>query len=112
MCLARLYEFALRLYPADYHARFASEMVIAFEEAADDRCRDGALAALRFARAEATSLILGIGREWLAKVTSDRSWRGRYLPDCRRMRPPGVTPQQWAAGLASIKVQRGGEHAD
>jgi nicotinamidase-related amidase len=34
-----MYTVALRLYPADYHARFASEMLTAFEDAADDRCR-------------------------------------------------------------------------
>jgi len=35
----------------------------------------------------------------VAKLTSDRTIRGRRLPDCRMMRPPGVTRQQWAAGL-------------
>jgi Transcriptional regulator PadR-like family len=28
--------------------------------------------------------------------------RGRTLPDCRVIRPVGVTPQEWAAGLEWI----------
>jgi hypothetical protein len=112
MRLARVYEVVLRLYPEDYRARFAAEMLVAFEQAADDQSRDGACASLRFAWTELTSLTFGIGREWIAKITSDPSTRGRYLPDCRRMRPPGVTREQWAAGLVSVKVPLGGGNAD
>ena len=110
MRVDRVYAAALSLYPADYRARFAAEMLTAFQQAADDRCADGAWATLRFVWIETASLALGIGLEWIAKATSDRSRRGRYLPDCRRMRPPGVTRQQWAAGLSTIDVQHGGSN--
>jgi hypothetical protein len=39
--------------------------------------------------------MLGAGREWLAKLTTDRSVRGRYLPDLRMMRPVGVSRELW-----------------
>ena len=55
--------------------------------------------AVRFTIAECGSVVLGAGREWLCKLTTDAAVRGPTLPDCRLMRPAGVTPQQWAAGL-------------
>ena len=110
MRVERVYAVALRLYPADYRARFAAEMLATLRQAADDHCGDGAWASLRFAWTETASLVLGIGLEWIAKAASDRSSRGRYLPDCRRMRPPGVTARQWAAGLPAIDRQDGGSH--
>jgi hypothetical protein len=38
--------------------------------------------------AESTGLVLGVAVEWIAKLMSDQSARGRSLPDCRKMRPP------------------------
>jgi hypothetical protein len=95
---ARVYKEALRLYPADYRARFASEMHATFREALAERRR-----AVPFTIAECISVVLGAGREWLSKLTTDAATRGRRLPDCRVMRPVGVTPQEWAAGLAWIE---------
>jgi hypothetical protein len=90
----RIYKTALRLYPSDYRVRFATEMHATFREALAERGQ-----AVRFTIAECGSVVLGAGREWLSKLTTDAAVRGRRLPDCRAMRPVGVTPQEWAAGL-------------
>jgi hypothetical protein len=95
---ARIYKEALRLYPADYHARFAAEMRATFREALAGQRR-----AIPFTIAECLSVVLGAGREWFSKLTTDAASRGRRLPDCRAMRPVGVTPQEWAAGLAWVE---------
>jgi hypothetical protein len=95
---AGVYSAALRLYPADYQARFAAEMRATFREALAAHRQ-----AVRFTIAECGHVLLGAGREWLSKLTTDRVTRGRCLPDCRLMRPVGVTPQEWAGGLDWIE---------
>jgi hypothetical protein len=97
--LDQAYRFGLLLYPADYRARFATEMAAAFDQAARQHGSDGAMAFARFTIAELTGLVLGVAAEWIAKLMSDQSARGRSLPDCRKMRPPGVSRTQWSAGL-------------
>ena len=97
MACARVYRAALRLYPADYRARFAAEMHATFREALAERRQP-----VGFTIAECGSVVLGAVREWLSKLTTDAAVRGRRLPDCRVMRPVGVTPQEWAAGLEWI----------
>jgi len=87
-------------------------MLTAFEEAVTDHHRVGTVASIRFAFAELTALISSIGAEWLAKLTSDQAARGRYPPDCRMMRPAGVTREEWAAGLDATDLRRGGRHAE
>jgi hypothetical protein len=94
---ACVYGTALRLYPADYRVRFAAEVHAMFREAPAARRH-----AVRFTIAECGSVVLGAGREWLSKMTTDAAARGRTLPDCRVMRPVGVTRQEWAAGLEWI----------
>lgn len=91
----RLYTALLHLYPHDYRARFAAEMLAAFGEGAEERRARGRAASAGFGLVELTSLLLGAGAEWWAKLTCDRSTRGRCLPDCRMMRPPGVTREEW-----------------
>ena len=83
----------LRWYPADYRATFANEMQGAFEHLAAERRGSGSLAT--FAIREVAGLVCGAMAEWAAKLTSDRSARGRQLPDPRMMRPPGVTRRDW-----------------
>jgi hypothetical protein len=95
---AFIYKTALRLYPTDYHARFAVEMRATFCEALGERRQT-----IPFTVAECGSVALGACREWLSKLTTDAATRGRSLPDCRAMRPVGVTPQEWAAGLEWIE---------
>jgi hypothetical protein len=91
----RVYRALLQLYPSDYRARFAAEMLAAFEEGAAEQRARGCVAGVGFALLELMSLLLGAGAEWGAKFTCDRSTRGRCLPDWRMMRPPGVTREEW-----------------
>jgi hypothetical protein len=92
---------ALRLYPADYRARFATEMRATFQEALSERQR----AILPFLITELSSVIAGAAGEWLSKLTTDAADRGRRLPDCSKMRPIGVTRPEWAAGLEWIDFE-------
>ncbi len=79
--MKRVYEFLLRLYPRDYRAVFAKEMSNAFEQGLAERRDQGWGAAWRFALAELVGLTIGAGIEWIAKLSTDSSVRGRSLPD-------------------------------
>ena len=96
--MRRAYQTLLKLYPADYTASFAAEMLDAFEKKAEDDCRRGRAALVRLALEELTGLLTGAASEWIAKLTTDRCVRGRCLPDLRMMRPVGVTRQSWFRG--------------
>jgi hypothetical protein len=95
--MQRVYELFLRLYPRDYRAMFAAEMSSAFDEASAERRRRGLGAYVGFAFTELMALTIGAGIEWIAKLTTDSSVRGRSLPDRLLMRPPGVS---WDAHYA------------
>jgi hypothetical protein len=95
--MRRAYRTLLRLYPADYRALFADEMSSAFEKAAAERRARGAASLVRFALTEWIGLTIGGVAEWMAKLTTDASVRGRCLPDLRMMRPPGVPRELWFA---------------
>jgi len=95
--MKRAYELLLRLYPRDYRAMFATEMSNAFREALAEYRGQGWRAYARFAAAELMGLTMGAGVEWIAKLTTDRTVRGRSLPDRLLMRPPGVS---WDAHFA------------
>jgi hypothetical protein len=92
-----VYRALLRLYPWDYAVAFSADMTTDFDEACQDQRRRGRGPFVRFAASELASLILGAGREWLAKLTTEESVRGRYLPDLRMMRPVGVSRELWFA---------------
>jgi hypothetical protein len=101
-----VYKTLLRLYPADYSASFADEMLIAFEkECAEHRSR-GWAAFVCFALSELAGLMVGILIEWIAKLRTDSSVRGRFLPDLRKMRPVGVPPELWFAA-ARVNLSQG-----
>jgi len=91
------YRAFLQLYPYDYRALFASEMLAAFEQAAQER-RQRRADFVRFTVAEMASLLAGAASEWIAKLTTDSAIRGRCLPDRMRMRPPGVPWEAHYAG--------------
>jgi hypothetical protein len=96
--MKRAYQALLQLYPADYRASFAAGMLDAFDKTAEDsRCR-GRVSLVRFALAELAGLLMGAAAEWIAKLTTDRSARGRCLPDLRMMRPAGVSQESWFRG--------------
>jgi len=96
----QVYRTLLRLYPADYRVLFAPEMQNAFERAADEIRLLGRTVFLRFLLGEFVGLLIGIVGEWIAKLTTDSSVRGRCLPDLRMMRPPGIPREVWFAGAS------------
>jgi hypothetical protein len=93
--MKRAYSTLLRLYPRDYRAMFAREMQNAFETTAEDRRANGRVV---FIAVELIGLVRGAVSEWIAKLTTDRSTRGRSLPDLLLMRPPGVSWEAHYAG--------------
>ncbi|HTS32195.1 MAG TPA: hypothetical protein VMH81_40270 [Bryobacteraceae bacterium] len=98
MLPARIYRTLLRLYPNDYRALFAAEMSRAFRQAAEERRRQCGPAFVGFLLSELAGLLIGASAEWISKWTTDRSVRGRSLPDLRMLRPPGVPREVWFAG--------------
>lgn len=82
--MKRAYRALLGLYPYDFRAAFATEMLAAFAHVAPQR-----------RGAELAGLLTGAAVEWIAKLTCDRSARGRALPDIRMMRPAGVPRELW-----------------
>ncbi len=104
MSTRRIYSALLRLYPRDYAAAFADEMTAAFERACAEHQREGRAALVRFAVSEMAGLLVGAATEWMAKLTTDSSVRGRCLPDLRKMRPAGVPRELWF-GIAAAGVE-------
>jgi len=82
----RVYRALLRLYPYDFRAAFAREMLAAYERVGAER-----------RRAELAGLLAGAAAEWIAKLTSGSSARARTLPDLRKMRPAGMPRELWFA---------------
>lgn len=95
--MKRAYENLLRLYPADYRARFAREMTGAFINAAGEFRVQRRTALARFLLGELIGLLAGAVAEWTAKLTSDSMARARRLPDLRKMRPAGISREVWFA---------------
>ena len=98
MHLPAAYRALLRLYPGDYSASFADEMLAAFRTALGQR--HGRLELAAFLLAEFAGALAGAAREWFAKLTTDRAVRGRCLPDLRMMRPAGVSREDWFSAVA------------
>lgn len=96
--MKKAYILLLRLYPRDYRAMFAREMLNAFEINANEIGAGGRTALFRFVAAELIGLAKGAVSEWIAKLTTDKSVRGRALPDVMMMRPPGVPREVHFAG--------------
>jgi len=101
--LVRVYKALLRLYPSDYRRVLSAEMVAAFEESLVEH-RGHLSLFLRFAISELVGLLIALGGEWIAKLTSDDAVRARSVPDLRLMRPPGVSREEWFSGLALPSV--------
>jgi hypothetical protein len=97
MNLGRAYRTVLGLYPYDYRALFAREMLHAFEEAVEEHRRQHERAFIGFLLREFSGLLVGAGAEWIAKFTTNSSIRGYRLPDLRMIRPLGVPREVWFA---------------
>src|SRR5580658_6913360 len=94
----RAYTFLLGFYPRDYRAMFAREMRNAFSITVDQVRLQGRTKLFRFVAVELLGLAKGAVLEWIAKLTTDTSVRGRALPDLVMMRPPGVAREVHFAG--------------
>jgi hypothetical protein len=103
MNMRRAYQTLLWLYPRDFRASFASEMLAAFDSSATEHRSQGQSVYVQFALVELIGVLIGAGKEWVAKLTTDRSLRGRSLPDRLMMRPPGVP---WEAYYGSALVDQ------
>ncbi len=97
MTIENAYRILLRLYPADFRVSFSAEMLDTFLKAAEKRRARGRLSFMRFVFAEMIGVPISAVSESISKLTTDRSVRGRVLPDLRRMRPPGVPQRLWFA---------------
>lgn len=106
MSARQVYSALLGLYPRDYATAFADEMTAAFERACAEHRQQGRVALVRFAVSEMAGLFAGAAMEWIAKLTTDSSVRGRCLPDLRKMRPAGVPRELWFGA-----VNAGGEQS-
>lgn len=91
------YQALLHLYPYDYRASFAKEMIAAFEQTAVDRRAQGFSAFFHFWLAELVALAIGAPAEWIAKWATAKMVRARALPDLRMMRPAGVSREAFFA---------------
>ena len=67
--MKQIYDFLLRLYPAEYRTMFLKEIQIVLETSAEDCRNRGAIARAVFAIRETLGLLIGLGREWIAKLT-------------------------------------------
>jgi hypothetical protein len=94
-----VYRALVTLYPWDYATAFSEDMKITFDEACEEYGVRGRWQFVCFAATEVFSLVWGVGKEWLAKLTTEESVRGRSLPDLRKMRPVGVAYEVWFASL-------------
>ena len=77
-------------------------MLTALESSARDSRARGPSAYIRFALKELIGVVMGACAEWIAKLTTDGSLRGRSLPDRLMMRPPGVP---WEAYYGDALVE-------
>lgn len=82
-----LWKIAVNLYPYDFRAMFAGDMLAAL---------DRGPASVR----ELISIVFGAAREWAAKLTTDPYVRARSLPDVRMMRPAGISKETWFGASA------------
>jgi hypothetical protein len=65
-----VYQAILRLYPTEYRAAFAPEILQTLEQAASDRRAQGHILFLSFAVCELTGVLTGLFSEWMAKWTA------------------------------------------
>jgi len=80
--MRKLAILAIRLYPYDFRSAFAAEMIAILAERPP-----------RFH--EPVAICWRAAREWISKLTTDKYVRARALPDLRRMRPAGISQEEW-----------------
>lgn len=93
--MTRAYKILIRLYPLDIKVLYGQEMVSTFEAGLNERRQRGRTALARFLFGELIWLLCDAAEEWIVKLSSHPSFRGRCLPDARLVRPPGVGKKEW-----------------
>jgi len=73
----RIYRALLRFYPVGYRANFGTEMLDAFEKAAEDARALGRAVFLRFVLTEFAGLAMAACAEWISKLAG----RTVYMPN-------------------------------
>jgi hypothetical protein len=102
------YKILLRLYPADYRASFAAEMVATFEESAEERRGCGWVVFARYALEETTGVVVGAAKEWIsritdiARITSNGTYTYSSADGARRLLEEMRTP--WVSRESFFKV--------
>jgi|SRR5579871_1015446 len=104
-----IFTLLLKLYPADYRAIFARQMLAAFLESAEDCRHRGRFALFAFVTAECAGLIGGSIREWFVKWTTPRierqSWmEGAVADPGERLPGPVADAERRVASLVDQMV--------
>ena len=99
------YSMLLELYPRDFKASFRWEMMAAFDRASAE-CRQLHRGYVGFVSTEMAGLLIGAAAEWLAKLTTDATVRGRCVPDRLLMRPPGIPWDEFHCARFDEKSER------
>lgn len=98
----RFYGAVLRLYPSEYRAAFAGEMLDTFDQASRSVRARGPLAFARFLASESAGLIKGLFSEWIAKSAS----RYAYMMACPQPLPPDFTAPTHEIAEVQVRLQR------
>jgi hypothetical protein len=64
------YKLLLLLYPPEYRAEFAEEMLATFAESAQERRERGYVVFARFVMEEINGVLSGAAKQWIEKITS------------------------------------------
>ena len=82
------YKKLIRLYPLDIKVLYGDEMVCAFEHGFEESRRRGWAALVRFGIGQLIWLLCDAAEEWVVKLSSHPSFRGRCLPNLGLVRTP------------------------
>lgn len=93
--MTRAYEALLQIYPPEYRAMFAREMLDAFEDLFQERSRLGSSSLLLFLFMELVSILKGASTEWIDRFSYSIYHSNNYLsrsclPNRLLMRPAGI----------------------
>ena len=93
--MTRAYEALLQIYPPEYRAMFAREMLDAFEDLFQEHSGLGASSLLLFLFKELVSMLKGASTEWIDRFTYSIYHSSNYLsrsclPNRLLMRPAGI----------------------
>jgi hypothetical protein len=98
--MTRAYKRLLQIYPPEYLEAFANEMLEAFDEALQERSRQGVASLLPFLLRELFSIFKSAVSEWAARLTYSIYHSSSYVSrSCRAnrllMRPAGIARESY-----------------